>query len=111
MTAPHTHAYRAIVREVTKASISPRSTRNPAITQNFRSIFAERLAQSPQPDSSFYKDMENAATFLHSQRMYKELLDRYNPLVDLTGDERIEMTARRVGLNMPSKPDDGDKSE
>ncbi|TFY72493.1 hypothetical protein EVG20_g497 [Dentipellis fragilis] len=103
MTAPHTSAYRAIVREVTKASISPRSTRNPAITQNFRSIFVERLAQSQPQDSSFYKDMENAATFLHSQRMYKVLLDRYNPLIDLTGDERIEATARRVGLNMPTK--------
>jgi hypothetical protein len=31
----------------------------------------------------------------------KTLLDRYNPLVDLTAEERIEATARRVGLNMP----------
>jgi hypothetical protein len=31
----------------------------------------------------------------------KTLLDRYNPLVDLTGEERIEATAHRVGLNMP----------
>ncbi len=31
----------------------------------------------------------------------KTLLDRYNPLVDFTGEERIEATARRVGLNMP----------
>jgi hypothetical protein len=29
------------------------------------------------------------------------LLDRYNPLVDLTAKERIEATAHRVGLNMP----------
>lgn len=29
------------------------------------------------------------------------LLERYNPLVDLTAEERIEATARRVGLNMP----------
>ena len=31
----------------------------------------------------------------------KTLLDRYNPLVDLTAEERIEATAHRVGLNMP----------
>jgi hypothetical protein len=31
----------------------------------------------------------------------QELMDRYNPLVDLTSEERIEATARRVGLNMP----------
>ncbi|KAG8218714.1 DHBP synthase RibB-like alpha/beta domain-containing protein [Butyriboletus roseoflavus] len=29
------------------------------------------------------------------------LLERYNPLVELTAEERIEATARRVGLNMP----------
>lgn len=29
------------------------------------------------------------------------LLERYNPLIELTGEERIEATARRVGLNMP----------
>jgi len=31
----------------------------------------------------------------------QELLDRYNPLIDLTAEERIEATARRVGLDMP----------
>lgn len=31
------------------------------------------------------------------------MIERYNPLVDLTGEERIEATARRVGLNMPKK--------
>ena len=33
------------------------------------------------------------------------LLDRYNPVVDLTAEERIEATARRVGLNMPVTQD------
>ncbi len=36
----------------------------------------------------------------------KTLLDRYNPLVDLTAKERIEATGRRVGLNMPISPQD-----
>lgn len=31
----------------------------------------------------------------------KDLLERYNPLIDLTAEERIEATAKRVGLNMP----------
>jgi ATP synthase assembly factor FMC1 len=31
----------------------------------------------------------------------QELLERYNPLFDLTAKERIEATARRVGFNMP----------
>ena len=43
--------------------------------------------------------------------MLQELLDRYNPLVDLTAEERIEATARRVGLNMPVTPEEGKKGE
>jgi len=34
-------------------------------------------------------------------RLPQTLLDLYNPIVDLTAEERIEATARRVGLNMP----------
>lgn len=38
---------------------------------------------------------------LQSTDSYQALLERYNPLIDLTAKERIEATARRVGLNMP----------
>ena len=41
----------------------------------------------------------------------QELLDRYNPLVDLTAEERIEATARRVGLNMPKTPEEGESKK
>jgi len=89
------HAYRAILRELYKASISPRSTRSQATALNFRVILESTKA------SDFDSSTQNAITFLRSQRMYKTLLDRYNPLIDLTAEERIEATARRVGLNMP----------
>ncbi|THH12628.1 hypothetical protein EW146_g7519 [Bondarzewia mesenterica] len=59
---------------------------------------------------SFDYDMNNAVTFMRAQRVHKTLLDRYNPLIDLTAEERIEATARRVGLNMPISPKI-DKSE
>jgi hypothetical protein len=36
----------------------------------------------------------------------QELLERYNPLIDLTAEERIEATAKRVGLNMPESTKD-----
>lgn len=32
------------------------------------------------------------------------LLERYNPFVDSTSEERIEAIAKRVGLNMPVTP-------
>ncbi|KDQ64829.1 hypothetical protein JAAARDRAFT_118866 [Jaapia argillacea MUCL 33604] len=93
------HAYRTIVREVAKASVAPPAKRNKAIASSFRTIFTEK-----RPDTDperFNADIQNAITFIRSQRVYKELLDRYNPLFDLTAEERIEATAHRVGLNMP----------
>ena len=79
---------------------------------NFRAVL-----ESTKSDD-FDDVTQNAITFLRSQRMHKvshvlvvlsdtsltfakTLLDRYNPVVDLTAEERIEATARRVGLNMP----------
>lgn len=99
MPSQHSRLYRHLVREVAKASIVPRSQRNKEISANFRTLF-ERNHQS----KTFQHDVGNVLTFMHSQRQYKILLDRYNPLVDLTTEERIEATARRVGLNMPVTP-------
>ncbi|KAI0069049.1 hypothetical protein BV25DRAFT_1817987 [Artomyces pyxidatus] len=104
-----TSAYRTLVREVSRASITPRPDRSQTIIVNFRSIFAQQSAEGPSAQA-FDHDVQNAITFLQSQRQYKALLDRYNPLIDLTGEERIEATARRVGLNMPVVPTD-DKPE
>jgi len=87
--------YRAILRELYQSSIEPRSTRSRTTALKFRAILESSTASNLESTS------QNALTFLRSQRMYKTLLDRYNPLVDLTAEERIEATARRVGLNMP----------
>ncbi|CAL1702302.1 unnamed protein product [Somion occarium] len=93
--------YRSIVREVYKASVHPRSTRSKVISSNFRAIFEQCRQGDEQAHLSH--DLQNALTFMHSQRIHKELLERYNPLHDLTVEERIKATARRVGLDMPVK--------
>ncbi|KZT12944.1 uncharacterized protein LAESUDRAFT_639352 [Laetiporus sulphureus 93-53] len=99
--------YRAVVREVYKASISSRVTRSKTIPANFRAVFEQQ--NKGGQTQHFHHDMQNAVTFLQSQRMYKTLLDRYNPLHDLTTEERVKATARRVGLDMPARaPDDQD---
>ncbi|KAF8978139.1 hypothetical protein BDQ17DRAFT_1440265 [Cyathus striatus] len=88
------HAYRNVLRELTK---SPRQL-NKAIAGNFRSIVQK--AQQQQNVQGL-QDIVNATLFIKSQREHKILLERYNPLTDLTGQDHIKATARRVGLNMP----------
>ncbi|KAK9455669.1 hypothetical protein V1511DRAFT_498400 [Dipodascopsis uninucleata] len=47
------------------------------------------------------RDANEILMYLRSQRTYKTLLDRYNPTATLEDHERIRLTARRVGLELP----------
>ncbi|KAI5832472.1 hypothetical protein K523DRAFT_344827 [Schizophyllum commune Tattone D] len=67
--------------------------------------FATNASVPPTSGQAFSSDMENAVLFLRSQREHKALLERYNPLFNLTAEEHIKATANRVGLNMPITPD------
>lgn len=50
-------------------------------------------------------------TYLRAQRTYVNLLERYNPGIHLEDDERIRLTARRVGMDMPAEYGKGNKGE
>ncbi|KAI0347305.1 hypothetical protein BDW22DRAFT_1387429 [Trametopsis cervina] len=104
--ASTTSVYRSVVREINRSATSPRVTRNAVVTANFRALFEKQ--RSGEDKERFDHDIQNAITFMRSQRTHKELLDRYNPLHDLTSEERIRATARRVGLDMPLKGGDSD---
>lgn len=47
--------------------------------------------------------MEQAVQYLKAQRMYGTLLERYNPGADMSEEDRVRLTARRVGMDMPSE--------
>ncbi|KAH9943106.1 uncharacterized protein BXZ73DRAFT_97161 [Epithele typhae] len=99
MVTQRLHAYRSIVREVSRAAIYPRATRPKVVSQHLRTVFEEK--QPAQDDAKFQRDMRNVTTFLKSQQMHKMLLERYNPLLGLSVEDRVKKTANRVGLNMP----------
>jgi len=91
--------YRHFLREIGKSSLVPRPQRNKALAGHYRALFEQSRDGSNTTAPSH--EVESATAFLRHQRKYKELLERYNPLIDLTAEERIEATAKRVGLNMP----------
>ncbi|KAI0699400.1 hypothetical protein BC835DRAFT_1267844 [Cytidiella melzeri] len=101
-----TATYRSILREFNKASTSARATRNKVISSNIRALF-EKQREGEERERFLY-DMQNFKTFMQSQRIHKELLERYNPLHDLNTEERIKATARRVGLDMPVQAENKD---
>ncbi|EGR46851.1 uncharacterized protein TRIREDRAFT_4847 [Trichoderma reesei QM6a] len=52
--------------------------------------------------SSFVALGHQLVAYLRAQRMYVTLIERYNPGMDMDQAERIRLTARRVGMDLPS---------
>jgi len=98
-TAKRLSFYRSIVREVSKSSPVPRPNRNPEILKAYRNIF--ETSCKTKDEQSFEYSMRNLVLLLRSARTHQALLERYNPLHDLSTQDRVKATARRVGLDMP----------
>ena len=99
-----------------KSSSPPRPAPKPPSIQRgplhhqLRALIASTSTQSsaarnaPAPDMEKLPSIRQASQlleYLKAQRVYVELLERYNPGLTLEDQDRIRLTARRVGLNLP----------
>jgi len=122
MTSPATQArslYRRFLREL--PTRTPSLLANPSpIQQHVRLDFAA-TATTPTPpsnttgsgsssslqhqlDKPVEQRLEEAQQYIHylrAQREYITLLERYNPGVNFSEEERVRLSARRVGMNLP----------
>jgi ATP synthase assembly factor FMC1, mitochondrial len=86
--------YRAFLRELPSRSLS----------QTSRTPLQSRIRETIASDAS--TPIEQAEQFLHyvkAQRMYATLLERYNPGMNMDEEERVRLTARRVGMDLPQE--------
>ncbi|KAF2635441.1 hypothetical protein P280DRAFT_195141 [Massarina eburnea CBS 473.64] len=44
---------------------------------------------------------EQFVQYVQAQRMYASLVERYNPGMGMSEEERVRLTARRVGMDLP----------
>lgn len=108
MAAPAHQAralYRRILREL--PARSPSLLANPSpVLQHIRSEFA-----SHQPAK--LQEAEQYVHYLKAQRMYTTLIERYNPGMNMNEEERVRLTARRVGMDLPVEwdPSSGGQKE
>ncbi|TRX94310.1 hypothetical protein FHL15_004777 [Xylaria flabelliformis] len=89
--------YRSLLRE-----LPPR----PLTSTNSRSPLHEKLRQSFSNDVSRENALLQAEQLMHylkAQRQYTTLLERYNPGMNMEEEERIRLSARRVGMNLPQE--------
>lgn len=105
---PSAHArslYRAIMRELPQsARTSIKSSPSPLRT-SIRNHFVNNPAASRSPEAHLARrqETEQAIQYLKAQRTYGTLLERYNPGADMSEEDRVRLTARKVGMDMPEE--------
>ncbi|KAI1341096.1 hypothetical protein F5Y15DRAFT_376927 [Xylariaceae sp. FL0016] len=86
--------YRSLLRELPPRPLGATNTRSP---------LQERLRQSFSSEAT-ERDIAHAdqlVQYLRAQRQYTTLLERYNPGMNMDEEERVRLTARRVGMDLP----------
>lgn len=58
----------------------------------------EKLVNTESPNLN---QLSNIINYLKSQRIYTELVERYNPGLAMDQEDKIRRTANRVGLSIP----------
>ncbi|KPM42569.1 hypothetical protein AK830_g3968 [Neonectria ditissima] len=90
--------YRSILRELPPRPIlaAPRAP----LHARLRESFAEKPASDARAAAA-----EQAIAYLRSQRLYATLVERYNPGMGMDEEERVRLSARRVGMDLPVEYD------
>ncbi|KAK5086633.1 hypothetical protein LTR64_000617 [Lithohypha guttulata] len=108
---PTAHArslYRAIMRELPQSARTSIKTSPSPLRSSIRKHFvnspsASSSSSSPEALLARRQEMEQAIKYLKAQRTYVALLERYNPGMDMSEEDRVRLTARRVGMDMPEE--------
>ncbi|OGM49163.1 Ras guanyl-nucleotide exchange factor RasGEF [Aspergillus bombycis] len=95
--------YRALLRELPRRSLS-----NPTPLHNrIRELYRDHIKSANEETlNTHIQEAEQVAQYARAQRQYIALVERYNPGMTLDEQEKIRLTARRVGLNLPIEAKD-----
>lgn len=107
--------YRRFLREL--PSRSPSILANPSpVQQHIRADFessqssASVQIQAQKPVQRRIEEAEQYIHYLKAQRMYTTLLERYNPGMNMDEEDRVKLTAKRVGMELPPELMQGKKN-
>lgn len=94
--------YRALLRELPRRHLSL-STPSPSSSSSSSDPIKRRFRTQFEQSSSLasIQQCEQFVQYAKAQRMYATLLARYNPGMDMDQEERVRLTARRVGMDLP----------
>lgn len=89
--------YRSFLRELPPRPILSKA-RSP-LQQRLRELL--HPDKSPAPGDLGVAQSEQYLAYVRAQRTYVTLLERYNPGMGMDEEERVRLTARRVGMDLP----------
>ncbi|KAL2868850.1 putative Ras guanyl-nucleotide exchange factor RasGEF [Aspergillus lucknowensis] len=110
MSVPTTakSTYRALLRELPRRSLSSPTPLHKRVRDVYRQPAAgatsNKAAGAEIEEEETWRRLQEAeqfAQYAKAQRMYAMLVDRYNPGSLMDEEERVRLTARRVGLDLP----------
>ncbi|KAI0120634.1 putative ras guanyl-nucleotide exchange factor RasGEF [Xylariales sp. AK1849] len=94
--------YRALLRELPPRPSQPRSPLHDRVRETFSNEASQHEHAVVQA--------EQLVQYLKAQRQYVTLVERYNPGMNMDEEERVKLTARRVGMDLPIEYTTGGKS-
>lgn len=101
MTNPNLRTlYRSLLRELPPRPLlsSPRAP----LHQLLHESFSSSNTASPRPAIT-PAEATQSLLYLRAQRTYATLLERYNPGMGMDQDERVRLSARKVGMDLPEE--------
>jgi hypothetical protein len=103
MSLPTTTAkstYRALLRELPRRSLASPTPLHNRVRDAYRKP-ATTNTLNEEETLRRLQEAEQFAQYAKAQRTYAMLVDRYNPGSLMDEEERVRLTARRVGLDLP----------
>ncbi|KAK2746776.1 hypothetical protein FQN55_005503 [Onygenales sp. PD_40] len=95
--------YRSVLRELPHRPLSSPSPLQTRIRSYLASAPPSSDTKRAQTTQAQIEEAEQFTQYLKAQRVYVTLLERYNPGADMDEEERVRLTARRVGMELPVK--------
>ncbi|KZM26041.1 uncharacterized protein EKO05_0005856 [Ascochyta rabiei] len=95
--------YRRLLREL---PVKDQTSRTAHQKLSAASPLQKRLRQHfttarPTDPASQAAQAEQFVQYIQAQRMYATLIERYNPGMGMSEEERVRLSARRIGMNLP----------
>ena len=110
--------YRQLLRELPPRPVltTPRAPLHQRLRDNFQPLSTQTQATQPSGAGAGAGELKTAQAeqylaYLQAQRTYVTLLERYNPGMGMDEEERVRLTARRVGMDLPVEYGVGEPEE